>query len=417
MKAFRAEAAVVLAFCSSVAVAACPTGLYRSPDGKMDAAIYHTTDGSARYTLMDGRRGAVGGEGALLSCIGDQLRMAKQQRSETWPRVPLKITETHFDSHGAKLAGVLIEPPMPGPHPLVVFVHGSEKYSPRELYYPYLFAAQGISVFAYDKRGTAGSEGQYTQNFELLADDAAAALGEARRIGGARIARAGFFGGSQGGWVAPLAATRSPADFVAVGFGLISSPIEEDRDQVALDLREHGFGAEETAKALELAAAASAIAKSHFTQGFEHFEALKQRYAKEPWYRFAKGEYTGAMLKMSDADLRRVGQGVFDNVELSWDYDAPSVIRRLDVPLLWVFAEEDREAPPAVTFERLSALRSQGVDVTIYSFPHTDHGIYEFVQAADGSRTVTRIAAGYFQLLGDWIKGSVHPSYGTARKR
>jgi pimeloyl-ACP methyl ester carboxylesterase len=327
------------------------------------------------------------------------------------------MTETSFDSHGTKLAGVLIEPPTPGPHPLVVFVHGSEHYSPREGYYPYIFAARGISVFAYDKRGTARSEGQYTQNFELLADDAAAALREARRIGAGRVSRAGFFGGSQGGWVAPLAATRSPADFVAVGFGLISSPIEEDRDQVADNLREKGFAKKDIAQALELAAAASAIAQSHFTQGFDRFEALKQRYAGEPWYRFVKGEYTGAMLNMSDADLRRVGQGVFDNVELSWNYDAPAVIGRLRVPLLWVFAEEDREAPPAATFERLSTLRSQGVDVTIYSFPNTDHGIYEFVQAADGSRTVTRIAPGYFQLLADWIKGSPQQGYGTARKR
>src|SRR5262249_8380393 len=147
-----------------------------------------------------------------------------------------------------------------------------------------------------------------------------------------------------------------------------ASPIEEDRDQVADDLREHGFGEAETAEALELAGAASAIAKSHFTEGFDRFQALKTQDAGKPWYRFVRGEYTGAMLRMPDTDVRRVGQGVFDNVELSWDYDAPAVIRRLRVPLLWVIAEQDREAPPAVTLERLSALRSQGVDVTIYSF-------------------------------------------------
>jgi hypothetical protein len=39
------------------------------------------------------------------------------------------------------------------------------------------------------------------------------------------------------------------------------------------------------------------------------------------------------------------------------------------------------------------------------------------VQAADGSRTVTRIAPGYFKLLADWIKGSPQQGYGTARKR
>jgi len=418
MKLFLGLALLSLA-AAPVAAQGCETGLYQSPHGKTGVAVTDLPDGSLRYTLDDGLRGIVGHAGDLLSCVGNEIRTASgQSPAGTWQHVPLKMTKAKFESHGATLSGVLIEPTTPGPHPLVVFVHGSERFSPMKLYYPYLFASYGISVFAYDKRGTEGSEGEYTQNFELLADDAAAALREARKLDAGRFSKAGFFGGSQGGWVAPLAATRSPADFVAVGFGLISSPIEEDRDQVADDLREKGFGQADIAQALELAAAASAVASSHFTSGFEKLDALKRRYSAKPWYPYVKGEYTGAMLKETTADLRRVGQPVFDNVELIWDYDAPAVIRRLKVPLLWIFAEDDREAPPAVTFDRLSALRKAGANVTIYSFPHTDHGIYEFTQAADGSRTVTRIASGYFPLLTDWIKGTpLKASYGTARKR
>jgi pimeloyl-ACP methyl ester carboxylesterase len=419
MKLFVRLALLSLAMASANAAQACENGLYRSPDGKTGVAVTKLDDGRLRYTLDDGLRGITGQPGDLLTCVDGEIRTASgQQPAGTWKHVPLKMTKAKFQSHGATLSGVLIEPPTPGPHPLLVYVHGSERYSPLEIYYPYLFASYGISVFAYDKRGTAGSEGEYTQNFQLLADDAAAALREAQRLDKGRFSRSGFFGGSQGGWVAPLAATRSPADFVAVGFGLISSPIEEDRDQVADDLREKGYGQAEIAQAEELAAAASAIAASHFTSGFEKFEALKQQYSSKPWYPYVKGEYTGAMLKESDADLRRVGQPVFDNVELIWNYDAPAVIRKLKVPLLWIFAEDDREAPPEVTFQRLSALRNAGADVTIYSFPHTDHGIYEFTQAADGSRTVTRIASGYFPLLTDWIKRTpLKASYGTARKR
>jgi pimeloyl-ACP methyl ester carboxylesterase len=124
------------------------------------------------------------------------------------------------------------------------------------------------------------------------------------------------------------------------------------------------------------------------------------------------------MLRETDASLRRVGQPVFDNVELIWGYDSAATIRRLKVPLLWIFAEADREAPPEVTFARLAALRKEGRDISTYSFPNTDHGIYEFTEAPDGSRKVTRIADGYFSLLTDWIKGSVKASgYGNARKR
>src|SRR6185437_10111002 len=108
------------------------------------------------------------------------------------------------------------------------------------------------------------SEGEYTQNFELLADDAAAALDEGRRMAKDRYSRAGYFGGSQGGWVAPLAARRSPADFVAVGFGLVLSPQEEDQEQVAEELSEAGASADIKAKAREVTDATGAVIASHF---------------------------------------------------------------------------------------------------------------------------------------------------------
>ncbi|PPJ44707.1 alpha/beta hydrolase, partial [Rhizobium sp. KAs_5_22] len=95
--------------------------------------------------------------------------------------------------------------------------------------------------FVYDKRGTGGSSGKYTQNFHELSDDAGAALREALRVGGARVGRIGYLGGSQGGWVAPLAASKTPqAQFVEVGFGLADGVLAEDRDQVVLDLRAAG---------------------------------------------------------------------------------------------------------------------------------------------------------------------------------
>lgn len=394
---------------------ACETGLYRSPTGEQ-AAVYKTSGGDLRYTFTDGRRGLIGSPESLLACDGLTIRSSAQSGS-AWQRVSLRLTETRFKSHRETLSGILIQPAVPQPQPLVVLVHGSERTSPRSSYYPYIFAAQGLTVFAYDKRGTGDSEGEYTQNFELLADDAAAAMKEARRLASGRFTRAGYFGGSQGGWVAPLAATLGPADFVAVGFGLISTPAEEDRDQVISEMRELGYGDSEIAEATQLADAASRIAASHFTTGFEQFQTLKQRYSGRPWFSRIKGEYTGAMLRESDADLRRVGQPLFDNVELIWNYDASATLRRVKSPLLWVIAEKDREAPPKLTLERLTGLRKHGADITVYSFPDTDHGIVEFVQAADGSRSVTRIADGYFRLVADWIKGKVSGPYGRARRR
>lgn len=401
-------AALMLALASTPAAAAnCTAGLYQSTSGQDLVALAPLPDGGTRYLFVDGRRGKVEDAGSPIRCDGDPR----------WQPVPLAATETKFSSHGTSLSGMLLRPPGDAPRPLLLMVHGSERTSPRDSIYPYIFAALGFDVFHYDKRGTGRSGGEYTQNFELLADDAAAAMAEARRLDQGKFSRAGFFGGSQGGWVAPLAATRAPAEFVVVGFGLMASPIEEDREQVLSEMREMGFGAADFADAAKVAEATGKLVGSHFTTGFAEFEAVKQRYAAKPWFGRIKGEYTGAILAETPADLRRVGPALYDNLDLIWDYDATAALRRVKAPQLWILAEQDREAPPATSLDRLGELQREGRPVSLYSFPDTDHGMVEFRQSADGSRTVTRITDGYFRLIGDWVWQRPLGSYGRGRPR
>jgi uncharacterized protein len=64
--------------------------------------------------------------------------------------------------------------------PVVVLVHGSEYDSAIDSYaLQRMFPAQGVGAFVYDKRGTGVSGGAYTQDFDVLADDAIAAMKEA----------------------------------------------------------------------------------------------------------------------------------------------------------------------------------------------------------------------------------------------
>jgi uncharacterized protein len=293
-------------------------------------------------------------------------------------------------------------------------VHGSEKTAAIGSVYAYMLAAQGVSAFVYDKRGTGASSGDYTQNFELLADDAAAALREARRLAAGRFQRSGFFGGSQGGWVAPLAATRSPADFVAVGFGLVASPVEEDHEQLLDEARQMKLDPAQIEKVERLSRATATLVRSHFTQGYDTLERVRREIGGPSWAATIEGEYSGDMLRTSDADLRRIGRARFDNLELIWDYDAAAVLRRLKVPLLWVLAKEDREAPIDATRTILVKLIAAGQPIDAYVFPDTDHGMFEFRVNADGSRTPTRITDGYLQLVADWMKRIVHDRYGRA---
>jgi pimeloyl-ACP methyl ester carboxylesterase len=406
---------------STAAQASCRAGIYgASADafvvlGKVDPA----PSGEQRFLFRDGRRGAVNKPGEPISCADDVVTYQPDGSApQQWLRQATVETNARFESAATDLAGQLIEPvgPPDPKRPLVVMVHGSETRAAIGGVYPYMLAAQGIAVFVYDKRGTGASEGDYTQNFELLADDAAAALAQARRMAAGRFGRAGYFGGSQGGWVAPLAATRSAADFVAVGFGLVVSPIEEDRSQLIDEAQAMRLTPADLAKIEGLSRATAHLVRSHFTTGFEEMARVRREIGSAPWASTIKGEYSGDMLRMTDSDLRRIGRARFDNLELIWDYDAAAALRRLRVPLLWVLAGEDREAPIERTRATLASLAAAGQPINVYLFPETDHGMVEFHTNPDGSRTTTRITDGYLRLLADWIKMRLEGPYGRAEK-
>lgn len=398
----------------ALAQTSCKSGTYVAPDGDFVVLVKSPSVAAPalRYQFRDGWRGATSDTGAPLACGVGEVSVA----SRTWKPIAFRETPVTFDSVGTTMKGVLIEPPEEnGQRPLIVMVHGAERSSPIGGVYGYALAAQGISVFVYDKRGTGGSAGEYTQNFELLSADAVSALDAARRLAAGRHGSVGFFGGSQGGWVAPLAATKTQVDLVAIGFGLVASPIEEDREQMVAEVRSAGLGKDAEALVGRLSQATARLLLSNFTQGFDALDAVRREMAGQVWAAKIEGEHSGAIARMPNDQLKRIGRARFDNLELIWDYDAVEPLRKLDARLLWVLAGEDREAPIETTRDALLGLAKQGKPIDIYLFPDTDHGMFEFTTRADGSRNMTRITDGYLKLLGDWIKGRASGSYGRAK--
>lgn len=364
------------------------------------------------YLTLQGRFGSTQDADKPFECSGDFLVSKTSAPSEiTFKKIEFDRTDKSFASANTNLMGQLIERKDLSitDAPLLVMVHGSEREAAIGSSRSLLLASMGLRVFVYDKRGTGRSGGLYTQNFELLADDAVAAMQSARELAKGRYGRAGFFGTSQGGWVAPLAGNRANADYIAIGFGLIASPIEEDLDQMMLEAREYGLDKRDIKKLKQLSKATARVVNSHFATGFHQLEQFRKQISGQPWVSFIEGEYSGDMLRMSNEDLLRIGRPVFDNLELIWDYDAESVIQQVKVPLLWVLAQNDREAPMERTKNTLTKLSNQGVPIKVFVFPDTDHGMYEYVDRSDGSREFTRVAKGYFELIGSWVKDTALP--------
>jgi dienelactone hydrolase len=329
--------------------------------------------------------------------------------------VPLTSREGFFKSNDVVLFGRLTLPDGSGPAPVIVEVHGAERDAATDYDFAQrLFPALGVGVFVYDKRGTGRSAGRYTQDFNVLANDVVAALAEAKRLAGHRVTRVGLRGGSQGGWVAPLAATRSPVDFVIVDFGLAGSPGDENRDQTVVELARKGYGSADLAAAADVADATNAIIASHFRSGFDTLDAMRGRYASRPWFKQIHGQFAGVILRYPDWVLRLVGP--FLEVGTPINYDAMAVLRQVDVPMLWVLAGDDTYAPNTTTQARLRELARDGHPITALVFPLTDHGILEFITTSDGSRLETRNPDGYFRTTVDFaLHERLSGTYGTAQ--
>jgi hypothetical protein len=407
----------------------CQIGTYRFSDGEI-IDIARSEGDTFRWRKFDGTTGVLHKkeDGSWTSTMGWTGRPDGHAASfsacatgeidfdgKKAHRIPFDVTDTVFAGRGGvKLAGRLVMPKSNDPVPIVVLIHGAERDSARDSYaLQRLLPAENVGAFVYDKRGTGGSDGKYTQDFDTLADDAVAAMREAKRIAGTRCARIGYQGGSQGGWVAPLAATHAPVDFVIVSFGLAVSVIDEDQEEVALEMRLKGHSQDEISKALEVAAAAEAVFESGFTKGFERFDAIRAKYRNEPWYKDIHGNYTHFILPYTASEIRDKGKDFIFGTPFR--YDPMPALRGVEAPQLWVLGEDDFEAPSAETSRRIKILIAEGKPITLALFPHAEHGMTEYELASNGERVSTRYAPGYFAMIRDFTRnGRLSASYGSS---
>lgn len=406
---------------------ACTYGAYDLSDGRTVVISPSSGVQSLRFVFMDGdtgrllpvagqagvpRRFAAGpgwaGETPIRTtaefgaCDEGTIRFAIDAKPAlTGTRRVFDFTDAAFDSHGQRLYGRLVMPRLEGAIPVAVLVHGSERDSAVVFNrLQYLLPANGIGVFVYDKRGTGKSQGAYTQDFDLLADDAAAALTKARQLAGTLASEVGFQGGSQAGWIEPLAAMKVKADFVLVGFGLAESVHAEDREVVFDDLRAAGYGDDVLAKSREVTDATAIMLGSHFTTGFDEVDAVRAKYGHEPWFEKIKGQYSGLILGYPTWLLRIAGPW-FD-VGTPIDYDPLPALEAYRGPQLWVLAGRDSVAPSRNTLRILRDMQATHRNLDIVLFPTADHGIVEF-EERNGARVDTRFSNGYFQLIVDWL--------------
>jgi hypothetical protein len=399
---------------------ACYAGAYRFADGS-HVVISPSDEGALRYRLADGRSGRLypdadkqrfyGGPGwasrepriaaaTFDQCPGERLEFRLQDGpSGIARRVPVTKKTGTFSSIGNTLYGELFAPG--NPQALVVLVFGSGQDSAVVYnYVQHLLPTYGIAAFVYDKRGTGRSTGRFTVDFSELADDALAAVAYARKLLDMPGVPVGLMGESQGGWIAPLAAARAPADFVVVSYGLAISPLDEDREEVSAELRAKNYDDSVIAKGRELTSITSRIMLSRFTDGLDDLRRFKAAHAGEKWLGEVEGDFTGPLLRSPDDQFTELRAALgFDAI---LDYDAQAALRRVRTPMLWIVAGKDTEAPSAPTLEFLRTLQPAPSQLDIAIFPNADHGILE--EGVQDGVPFARQSAGYHDLLAHWIR-------------
>ena len=423
-------AALLMATPTAAAESDCAQGAYRLSDGGViDVAA--ASEGALRWRGLDGASGELKRDGdhwagttgwtgrpdgltVRFDCAAKTMQFGERKGQQ----IALETRETSFTSHGTQLVGRLVMPPGDGPVPIVVLLHGAEFSSARDSNsLQRMLPAAGIGAFVYDKRGTGASGDKYTQVFSLLADDAVAALAETRRMAGARGTRFGFQGPSQGGWIAPLAATRTQVDFVIVSFGLAVSVADEDREAIAFQMGLKGYGPDVIAKAQEIGAAATRVFESvvagETIEGIDELDSVRTRYRNAPWYKDVHGNFTHVILDMTAEEIRAKAPAYAFGTPVH--YDPMPTLRAVRVPQLWALGGQDIDAPAGETARRIKGLIAAGQPITLAVFPKAEHGMTEFETAPDGSRVSTRFTPGYFRLLIDYAKGApLDPAYGDA---
>lgn len=320
-------------------------------------------------------------------------------------RMALQERDTTIQSGDVQLAARLTLPANGrGPFKTVIYVHGSDPIpSVGREWLPHLLAARGVATLVFDKRGTGCSTGRYVQHFDVLSDDVVAAARWLRTQPEVRADAIGLAGFSQGGWVAPLAATKEPAiRFVAVAYGLAMSLADEDRLEAPLKLRARGLSDADLQEFETLNASLHRVARA----GFKDWTELEQQlsaFKDRKWLSIAAQEqsWVGVLLQMGLPQAKIAAPGMFKDFFQPF-YEPVPTLESLNIPMLWLIAGKDIEAPPELTLVALDRLQRQGKPLTVRVFPNADHGMQDFI-VIDGRRAPTGYAKGYFASLAAWI--------------
>jgi pimeloyl-ACP methyl ester carboxylesterase len=300
----------------------------------------------------------------------------------------------------------LILPLAKGKFPVVVITHGGTP-NERGAYKSWAlhFVKKDIAALIYDKRGAGKSTGTRSASMEDLANDAAAGVSFLKTRAEIDAKKIGVIGHSQGGWIAPLAATKSKdVSFVIASAASGVSPDKQSIYHRASVMRESGFSEDAVKIASDLRERLYKTGRM-LLENDPNAEAERkkisaelEKYANAPWLEAA------ALPPNLDNDKPTRG-----GLQLLFFEPAP-MWEKVKVPVLLVWGDKDTVVPVIEGKAIIeNALKKAGnKDVTVKIFPNVNHAVVLVNQ--DKNWDFPRVDLSYYKALVEWtlekIKGN-----------
>jgi dienelactone hydrolase len=239
-------------------------------------------------------------------------------------------------------------------------------------------------------------------SIEDLAGDVLAAVRALSGNKGINPRQIGLIGHSNGGWVAPLAASRSKdIAFIIVKSGSGLPVYENIVYELEMDMRgAENFSEDDIARAKALRAQ---LNKALLTNtGWEALMAAIGKSKDERWFGYARVQWLPLIPPPLDSNANKVLRGLRRQI----DFDPTKTWAQVHCPVLVLLGELDANVPSKLSAGILEkGLENSGnKDYTIRILPKANHGLF---QAETGYSTesprLTRYVPGYMDGITDWL--------------
>ena len=327
-----------------------------------------------------------------------------QRPQEPTPPYPYATETVAFSVGDARLEGTLTRPEQETPVPAVVLVAGAgphDRDGTRHGHKPLHVLAdhltrQGIAVFRFDERGVGASEGtQRGATFATLADDVAAALHTIADRPGIDAEHVGLVGHSEGGVIAPLAATHSDRDAFLV---LLSAPAVTGAEILTqqLDQRARARGLDRRTRSLQRGTQQRIFetlrADSDSTAIAQNLTSIMEG---------ASGIYGEEMIQREVCRLMQPWLRFFIT------HDPVTSLQDAAVPVLAVYGANDQRLDPATNATAIEqALATINTPLTLRTLDGLNHLLQTAPANAPSAygRISETLAPQALTLISDWIR-------------